>query len=264
MSESTRHYGQIALIILGYVLCSCVPADAAVSKYSEYIAPCPVNDQAFGQCVKSAWQQIFNLMRTGVKEVGITKIDPMYVEKMTMNQGRDGDAMSLRLTLINATHTGMSYAKVTNVDVVPEKYKFNITFTIPHYEIDGQYDVNGKIVMIPVMGKGHGHANLTDVKVTWRIQGEKAVDKVGNRFLKLTKFGMDLKPRRLHFQFDNLFNGNKELGRMTNNVLNDQAEEIFKQMKPLMEKQSNQLMFGVVKRFFDKNPYNDIFPGVKV
>lgn len=45
--------------------------------------------------------------------------------------------------------------------MVPEKYKFNITFTIPHYEIDGQYDVNGKIVMIPVMGKGHGHANLS-------------------------------------------------------------------------------------------------------
>lgn len=36
----------------------------------------------------------------------------------------------------------------------PEHYKFEIDMVVPKYVIEGTYDVNAKIAMLPIVGKG--------------------------------------------------------------------------------------------------------------
>ncbi|RZF36645.1 hypothetical protein LSTR_LSTR012324 [Laodelphax striatellus] len=217
---------------------------------------CLAKSPDLNECVKNIAQGIFNNMHLGFKEVGVPVMDPLQVVKMDIINGQG--SVVLNLELFNTSHTGLSKVTVDKVVADPEKYSLDMYITVPNYNIEGLYKAKGKIIVLPIQGEGNSYFRFFGIKGVWKIKGEPKV-KNGKTHMKITKFDVEIVPKDLKMRLDNLFNGNKELGEQMNNFLNQNWEEVYTQLKPIIEDSFSQIMQSFGNRALDKIPYNQIF-----
>uniref|UniRef100_A0A1B6EIA4 Uncharacterized protein n=2 Tax=Cuerna arida TaxID=1464854 RepID=A0A1B6EIA4_9HEMI len=109
------------------------------------------------------------------------------------------------------------------------------------------------------MGTGDADITLVDLTVMWDVQG-KPVTKKGTQFMEITDFKVDIVPKAMKMQLDNLFNGNQELAKTMNTFLNENWEDVYKQLKPSIERSFSQLMTTIGSKLLEKTPYSKMFP----
>lgn len=64
---------------------------------------------------------------------------------------------------------------------------------------------------------------------------------------------------RLIFDFQNLYNGDKLLGDSTNRFLNENWNDIFKEIRANIFDAFTLIIENTLRNVFNKAPYNDIF-----
>ncbi|RZB39794.1 JHBP domain containing protein, partial [Asbolus verrucosus] len=121
-----------------------------------------------------------------------------------------------------------------------EKKTASLDFDFPEIKIQAEYDVNGKILLLPVYGKGPATINLEHVSGTVTFHFEE-YEKKGKKFLKVAASELTLNPKLVRFNFENLFDGDKALGDNINKVLNENWEEVFKDIQTNYEEAFNQI-----------------------
>ncbi|KAI5715540.1 hypothetical protein M8J77_017892 [Diaphorina citri] len=231
----------------------------ADGKLSDYTDICNTKDPNLNECLKKSAQKMFSYMKTGIKELGMPVMDP-YVNPM-VEMGSDADGpMSLKFTLFNATHYGFSKSKVKKVEANPAKYSFDYQLLIPKFEIVAEYDILGKLLMMPVHGQGVCNTTCYDVDVIWKVRGEPDVFE-GKTYFKTVKLEQQIQSiGKMVFNFGNLFNGNKEMSDMFNKLVNDNWQELFNQMKPSMQRNGEAIMLKLARRTQHILPYSEVFP----
>lgn len=75
--------------------------------------------------------------------------------------------------------------------------------------------------------------------------------------IEKSKLNFDL--NRLFVNFENLFNGNKELGDTTNNFFNENWKDILKEIKPAVSESVGQVFESLISNVFTSIPYEDFF-----
>lgn len=65
--------------------------------------------------------------------------------------------------------------------------------------------------------------------------------------------------RRVWLYFGNLFNGDKALGEGTNKFMNENWFEIFKELKPVLNKAVGDICRRIISPIFAKFPYDQMF-----
>uniref|UniRef100_A0A8D8LN05 Protein takeout n=1 Tax=Cacopsylla melanoneura TaxID=428564 RepID=A0A8D8LN05_9HEMI len=245
-----------AICFLALVVSFLQVADAKLSDYTDI---CRTKDPNLNDCLRKSAQKMFGYMKTGIKELKMPIMDPYVAPELEMGTGADGP-MSLKFTLFNATHTGFSKSKVKKVEANPAKYSFDYTLFIPKFEVVADYDILGKLIMMPVHGQGVVNTTLYDLETKWKVRGEPE-EFEGKTYFKTTKLEQEiLGVKKVVFNFGNLFNGNKEMSDMFNKLVNDNWEELFKQLKSSMEKNSAGLMMKLAKKSQHVVPYSEVFP----
>lgn len=63
-----------------------------------------------------------------------------------------------------------------------------------------------------------------------------------------------------HYQFDNLFNGDKMLGETVLKAVNDNAIEVFDDVRSGLELSLGLVFKTLAQQVFDKIPANDLLP----
>lgn len=64
---------------------------------------------------------------------------------------------------------------------------------------------------------------------------------------------------KVHFKFENLFNGDENLGNEMNKFMNDNWEDVAKDLNPSFEDTINSILTGIVNSLFTKVPYEELF-----
>lgn len=77
--------------------------------------------------------------------------------------------------------------------------------------IDGTYDINGRILILPITGKGPIHIELENVVFKFGFEFD-FVSKENKTYSKLLKSTFDWKAGKSFYKLDNLFNGDERLG----------------------------------------------------
>lgn len=77
--------------------------------------------------------------------------------------------------------------------------------------------------------------------------------------MKLKEFTVSIAPKNMKVRFENLFNGNQLLGETMNELLNTHWKDVFRQIRPALEKSYSEIMFKFGDKIFSKTPYNEIF-----
>lgn len=145
----------------------------------------------------------------------------------------------------------------------------------PELRLDAEYELNGKILLLPVQGQGPCTITLgTDTKnlpitfpkhfflvnawLNHSITGEP-YEKKGKRYIKIVDYKVSIVPERMTFKFDNLFNGDQRLGDEINKVVNENWDAIFKDVKASYDETFGLIFKDLSNRVFSRVPFNEIF-----
>ncbi|XP_053692816.1 protein takeout-like isoform X1 [Sabethes cyaneus] len=238
------------LFALLVVLSSCNGA-----KFPPGYTLCKPNDE---KCLFERIGTTFAKHSKGIPEVNLVSLDPLIIEKMDIVQG-DGP-INIVLNFKNVELTGLSQSVIKKANgFTADPTKMDLGILVPVASLIGGYKINGKVLILPIQGEGHSNMTMENCHIQLKWTG-KLVDRAnGKKHYQVDKLKATFDTTRFYMHFSNLFNGDKALGDNMNQFLNDNWQDILKELKPAIVNAFVQIFQSVVSNVFNKVPYAEMF-----
>ncbi|XP_075975344.1 protein takeout-like [Anticarsia gemmatalis] len=229
------------VVIVCVVFCGL--ADCGLAPF---VTPCKEADLV---CLKSSAEKALPVLAAGVPELGIAKMDPMFMEQVKTSQA------GLDMDFRNTNVTGLRHCKVLNLKRAGPKTYLDLKCSV---NMVGDYTLGGKLLIMPIEGKGKYGIKIRDIVVKIAFQvGEKEVDGEKYWTVKSWKHTSEVE-KGVHFQFNHLFNGNKQLSDAVHEFANSNWRDIFQEVAPPIVKAIVAQILEEITKLFDKVPINQL------
>lgn len=136
--------------------------------------------------------------------------------------------------------------------------KFEIYAKIPQLTLEGDYKINGRVLVLPIVGQGRSSMKFDDFDIGIKYK-PKIMIKNGKEYIQTDKFKLEFDTSKFTVHFTNLFNGDKALGDNMNTFLNDNWSDILNELKPSIASTLEQILQAITNRIFAKVPYKEMY-----
>lgn len=184
-------------------------------------------------------------------------MDPLFITQLTVNQG--SRQIGLALTLRNFNIYGLRNIKFKKARTEIEKQHIEWDFEIPQVQILGQYDISGKVLILPITGKGDANVTITDLKITYKYDWTY-ITRNNKQYMNITTSKLLFENGRTYFDLKNLFNGDKVLGTNMNFFLNDNWQEVTKELGPAVGDAIGEVFRQLLTSIAELVPWEYIYP----
>ncbi|KAJ3651230.1 hypothetical protein Zmor_017281 [Zophobas morio] len=241
-----------SLVTFFYVLIAisgCVKLPSSFQKCDRDKSDC-------NPCIAKAVENAISQLNHARPSVGLIGLEPLEIPFMSIAPG--GGPASFSHNYTNLKLSGLTQGKVSKFDVDFDKKIIYFDFTVPHLRLDFMYDATGKILVLPIDGHGPGIIDLSDLLLSFTFDLEE-YEKNDKKYYKIIGSRLTLEPKLIHYNLDNLFNGDERLGKQINDVLNDNWSDIFSDLKSSYEESFNKIFTNTFDRLLGKVPVDEIF-----
>ncbi|XP_069689937.1 protein takeout-like [Periplaneta americana] len=222
-----------------------------------YFNVCARSDPGFNDCaLKNAKVAVPSLVK-GDRKYDIPVLDPFEMKELKISGGPNQAGISISMKDVK-----LYGLEGSNLQAVPfdfDKKQLLIHNRVPRMEMVGKYEMSGRILVLPITGKGDFNFTLVDNDIKYYCDF-KLVEKDGNTFLEVTDSRTELQPSDLKINLENLFNGDRLLGPQTNMFLNENWQEVFKELSPAFTEAFSQIFKLIINNVASNVLYNDLFP----
>ncbi|EAA03123.3 AGAP012703-PA [Anopheles gambiae str. PEST] len=240
---------QIALLLTVAII-----GTGSAAKFPNAFSRCKQED---GNCLLEAVTATFRNFHKGVPEIGLVPLDPLRIDKMDIVQG-DGP-INIVLNFKKVDLGGFREAQIKKINgFTSNPTKMEMNLLVPVASLVGGYRINGKVLILPIQGEGNSNMTMVNCDISLKWTG-KLVEKSGQQFYQVDKFKVHFDTSRFYMDFSNLFNGDKALGDNMNVFLNDNWQDILKELKPAISAAFTKIFQAVVSNVFNKVPYNELY-----
>ncbi|XP_049820156.1 uncharacterized protein LOC109596647 [Aethina tumida] len=174
------------------------------------------------------------------KKYGIPVIEPFTLSLLEISPGDN-----LKIVFRNLTGIGLDKAKLRAVKYDANKNHMKILTDLPSLKILGDYDAKGRILVLPIEGKGPFEIEAIDGKYTYSFDIIPH-EKKGEIYGSIENGDLDFDIKNVKLNFENLFNGDKTLGSQMNMFLNENWRDVFKDLKGAIRKRVCALLVTVL------------------
>ncbi|KAI5646100.1 hypothetical protein NE865_01993 [Phthorimaea operculella] len=228
------------------VACFVAVANAAAASF---INKCKMDDY---KCQKESTQAALAVFTNGIPEFGIERLDPLHFDKI------DATTQELKLILKDVDINGVKDCEIKKIvrDVPNGKLFAKGMCTVV---LNGNYEMDGRLLFIPIQGKGKLSAILR--KAVVNVEAD-VVDKVGKDGkthwdVKAWKHSYELKDTA-ELDLENLFPGNELLGNAARALLKSNANDVIHEVGAPIIKALLSKVVKVVVKFFREVPVEDL------
>lgn len=145
------------------------------------------------------------------------------------------------------------------VDV--DKNRVRLKLYLPRLEIIAHYNMEGKVLLLPITGNGLARGNFTDIDVVATIQGERYQSQSTNEtHYRVIDFYVDFDVGHANINLENLFNGDNTLSDAMNLFLNSNWKMIAAEIKPALENTVSELFKTFANEIYSKFPLDTLLP----
>ncbi|XP_070156915.1 protein takeout [Polyergus mexicanus] len=195
----------------------------------EYILPCSRKDPKIDACFLRTLNHIQPYLVKGIPELELPSIEPLVIPELKIENGQG--PVRIRAFFTNITAIGPGNYSINKVRVNISSYRIDLHLSLPKIEVQGNYDINGNVLLFPIQSHGNFWALFGDVEAIARIQGVEEV-RNGIRYLNIVRLLIDFSLGRVRFRIMDHLNGNNVIGQAMNQFLNQNAKEIIEEMRP--------------------------------
>ncbi|RZB38887.1 JHBP domain containing protein, partial [Asbolus verrucosus] len=217
---------------------------------------CNRKEPDFDECVLTAAQGGLAQLTHPVKEISFSGLEPVEILELKIEAGHQTVAVDQNFK--NCKLYGLSKTRLSKFRFDFDRNGVDVAGFIPEIKKVCEYELDGKVLLLPIKGEGTSTVILRDINSTLTTSFEET-KKDGETYMKFknTKFAFD--PGFVSFNFENLFNGDKELGDNINKVLNDNWQDVFQDVKSGYEQALSLVAEGIINQFFTKLSAEDVF-----
>ncbi|XP_047522209.1 protein takeout-like [Pieris napi] len=203
------------------------------------------------KCLKSVTQALIPKFAPGLPIFNIKSLDPMEIEKV------DASTPNLKLFLSNMKVTGLKGCTAKKVERDAAKKMISVTLLCT-VDAEGNYDMKGRLLFLPLEGNDK-----------FQVKLNKAIFKVEGKYDEITRDGKaywDIKTwdhayklqEKSSVHFENLFNGNKDLAKAAQDVIESNGNEIIDEVGPPVVKAIVSRLVEAVQEFFHAMPAENL------
>lgn len=128
-----------------------------VCPASEYLR-CDSGDN---KCLPKAIKEFIEKSQNGVKSLNIPNLNPLKIPYVQLEPGSES-SVAIKLTFRDVELYGITNPQITKTvgfERDPSKSKFEVHVQIPRIEMISNYNISGRVLIIPIVGTGR--SNLT-------------------------------------------------------------------------------------------------------
>ncbi|KPI95817.1 Circadian clock-controlled protein [Papilio xuthus] len=194
------------------------------------------------------------ILGQGVPSLGIESIDPMKIDLL------DIKLPNITLTYKNTTMTGYSKCEVQNVMLNMDSLKLKFDLKCPALELSGHYFVSGDLLSLHLEGQGLGKTSTGIYLIHVDFDLERITGEDGKTYLAIKKFkhtSEALEP--IKFQYDNLFNGQKELSDAAHAFAHEHYKEVMAPFQDAVHDVHFKYLSKSINQLLKTTPIDNLF-----
>lgn len=194
---------------------------------ASYIKICNQTDPKLSACIRRSILILRPYFFDGIKELDVPSLNPLLVPeiKVAQDSGIQVEASFKNISIYGATNFRL---RSVRSDVGSDKFRLKIWF--PELVMQGQYNIQGILLMLPIRGHGMAYGNFSDIDGVLAMK-LKRVKKNGNEHYKVDFMQTEFNIGGAKIQLDNLFNGrDKELAATMNQFINENWRMVAAEM----------------------------------
>ncbi|KAJ3650923.1 hypothetical protein Zmor_016998 [Zophobas morio] len=179
----------------------------------------------FKECLlKAAQNGTAQLNRPVLKDFNIPNLEPVKVLEAIISSGTG--PVQVEQMFRNCEVRGLYLVKFETFDWDFDAKSMHFRVFVSEVNLRCDYNLDGKVLLLPIRGTGLATIRLTNTTGAVEVKYEE-VKKAHKTYAKFVSSKVIMDPKNVHFNFDNLFDGDKQLGDNINNVLNENWKEVF-------------------------------------
>ncbi|XP_018570252.1 protein takeout-like [Anoplophora glabripennis] len=240
----------------GVILLLTVAAVTDAEKLPSNFGRCSKSDPEMPECLRANIEDAIQKLKDGLTELGLKRLDPMDIPELTIDEGKG--PVNVVQHFKDVELHGLTGSKVVSVNIDFDKNEMYARFITPELRLQGQYSMEGQILLLPVVGSGPSNVTLINTEINHTVVAEP-LEKEGQSFWSFKNYTVTLRPERVIFKFDNLFDGDSKLGDEMNKVLNDNWDEVFTDVREGYEKSFGLIFQDRANSIFTQVALSDIF-----
>ncbi|CAH2093367.1 unnamed protein product [Euphydryas editha] len=217
---------------------------------------CRQRDSKLNDCLKNAVPDALRRMKEGVPALSVPPLEPLHVSGMNIDAGVGPVVLTQNYRGIKLH--GLTDSIITTYKADLKHYRLKTESVTPKMEFVADYVMKGRILVLPIQGKGVANITMVNLVVKHDIFGEP-IKRDGEIYMHIKDYKVKFIPEKVSLYFSNLFNGDKRLGDQMNLFLNENSELVFNELKESYEKSLSSVFQDVTNKIFDKVPMNKIF-----
>ncbi|XP_065171668.1 LOW QUALITY PROTEIN: protein takeout-like [Atheta coriaria] len=221
------------------------------SKIPNYIKVCRASDPRVTQCIATSIKDLLPKLKNGIRELDLPPIEPLHLHNIKLSTGKHSNISNLYVY-------GITTFKLTDLktDVVHNRFMFKSVAPTLHF--NGNYDLDMKLVFIPIKGQGKISGVLNNFHADGMMHGKK-IWRNGKQYLHF-EIPVKMHSADAKLQLDNLFGGDPFLGQVTNSVINSNINVIMDDIMPALENSLSQDLTSIANKIMDRFTYDELFP----
>ncbi|XP_072377445.1 protein takeout-like [Diabrotica undecimpunctata] len=231
-----------------------VVTDAA--KLPSSFGRCSLKSPDLDECFKNNTERAVRLLKTATPELGLGSLDPLDIPELTIGEGTGPVHVIQKFKNVKLHGLTESKSLMGHIDI-PNRILYTTSIT-PYLRLEGDYSLKGKVMLLPIYGEGKCNITLINTHINHTIYAE-SVEKKGKEYWHFYNYTVTLRPEKMIYEFENLFNGDKKLGDQILSVLNENWSELFTDVRDGYEKSFGLIFQGLGNRVFSRVALEDIF-----
>ncbi|KAH8250173.1 hypothetical protein KR026_006875 [Drosophila bipectinata] len=233
----------------------CFLGFSSAGNMPDYIKVCHRNDPELSKCLKTSVHNLRPYLANGIAELNLPPLEPLYIGDLNILDGSNGlTVQAKKLNII-----GASNFEITRLRASMEKQRFDFELILPHLHGDGLYELNGNILALPLKGSGPFTGNFTNFIAYVRVQYD--IKNVNNlEYLHLKEFALKIRTGKGSLKLENLFNGDKVLGDVINDTINQNFEVFTNEVIAPIARALEEKFRVITTKILENFTYSELFP----
>ncbi|KAL4716081.1 hypothetical protein ACJJTC_013858 [Scirpophaga incertulas] len=215
-----------------------------------FITKCKASDAA---CLKSSTEAAIPVLAKGLPDFGVEVLDPLHLKEPI-----DATTPGLKLIIKDFEVHGLKDCKVNTLyrDVANSKLGGKLLCSVTS---TGQYDMDGKLLVLTVKGNGKINVVLKKILLTIDVDMGEKVGKDGTKYWDMKRFNHSFELlEKSELEFEGLNTGSNVLDQAANDVISQNSNEIITEIGPPIIKAITVKIVENVRRFFHRVPPSDL------
>lgn len=200
------------------------------------------------------------VFQKGFSPLNLPTIEPLKVDELSLDHSGGRDGFNLKMDYKNVLIDGLTRTKVVRAALSFEPYfRIRSEFYYDKLDFTADYKASGQLLLFPIQGNGKGNISMQQMTSFNDIKGELVTNPEDGRiYANIIDYRIKLKPKRVYFNFENLFKGDKTIAETMGKFFNDNWELLFSSLSPEYSKLFGNEFKKLANKVFNNIPLNEL------